>query len=453
LAALSLVLLATGCAGASRPRPTSTPWPTPVVSEKPTYVVQRGAVIDQFIVPGQVAPTVWDALFFPVDGKLSSLKVSEGVEVQQGDILAELDMKLLSDQLAQAQVGLEQAQDRYDQQQTSRGNALSRARDALRLQEITLERLQRTAQQTIPAQQELAAKELDRARYNLQKAQAEYDKVAWRSDIAALPQAAALQQATLDFAVAEARFKLQAIGDIDLQIAAQEIQVKQARAAVQDLEQATDPALERDLTKAKLQVQSLERQMEERRLRAPYAGRVIAVGLGVQGIQNVLAVRPKIGDNIAAFAPLIALAKPGQLEITIPADRERVSELAVGQVLTASHGLARDRPFSVRVIALPVHTLSGGARPASPQVVRVEISADAPPMSIGDYVDITVVNKASTAALFVHPAALRRFLGRTFVVVQDGDKQRRVDVTTGLENRERVEILSGLNEGDVVVGP
>ena len=55
--------------------------------------------------------------------------------------------------------------------------------------------------------------------------------------------------------------------------------------------------------------------------------------------------------------------------------------------------------------------------------------------------------------LWLPPAAIRTFEGRKFVVIQEGAIQRRVDVTVGIESDDRVEIVSGVEEGDVVVGP
>jgi multidrug efflux pump subunit AcrA (membrane-fusion protein) len=446
------IVLVSGCGAAGRVAPTPTPWPTPIVSEKPTYTVQRGTVIQRFLLTGQVLPVVWDSLYFAVDGKLASLKVTEGSEVKAGDVLAELDSKTLNDQLVQAQISLDQAQDQFNQQATSQQYALQRAQDNLRLAQITLQRLQRSAQQVAPVQQDQAQKELERARLTLQRAQAEYDKVALRPDVGATPQAMALQQATLDYQIAQDRYKLQTVGDLDLQIAAQELQVHLAQLALNEIQDKNDPSLDRNLTKAKLQVDAIQRQIEDRRLRAPYAGRVIAVGLNPRTFQQGFGQRPKVGDNIPGFVPLIILAKPGQLEVDIPAEREHATELTIGQVVSITHNSARDKSFTGTVLALPVQTLSSGAQPSLPQTVRIGLSANAPSMSIADYVDIEVINKTHTDTLFLPPAAVRTFTGRSFVVIQDAGKQRRIDVTLGLANDLQVEILSGLKEGDTVVG-
>ena len=55
-------------------------------------------------------------------------------------------------------------------------------------------------------------------------------------------------------------------------------------------------------------------------------------------------------------------------------------------------------------------------------------------------------------ALWLPPEAIRTFGERNFVVVRDGDRERRETVILGIKGEQRVEIKSGVQEGDVVVG-
>jgi HlyD family secretion protein len=48
---------------------------------------------------------------------------------------------------------------------------------------------------------------------------------------------------------------------------------------------------------------------------------------------------------------------------------------------------------------------------------------------------------------------VRDFGGRRFVVIDEGGQQRRVDVTVGIQSPDRIEILTGLEEGQVVLAP
>ena len=64
-----------------------------------------------------------------------------------------------------------------------------------------------------------------------------------------------------------------------------------------------------------------------------------------------------------------------------------------------------------------------------------------------------VVLESKKDILWLPPQAIRTFEGRTFVVVQDGQGQRRVDVVTGIQAEDKVEIVSGLEEGQVAIAP
>jgi multidrug efflux pump subunit AcrA (membrane-fusion protein) len=72
---------------------------------------------------------------------------------------------------------------------------------------------------------------------------------------------------------------------------------------------------------------------------------------------------------------------------------------------------------------------------------------------LGDLVKVTVVIQRKEDTLWVAPQAIRTFEGRQFVVLQDGNAQRRVDVKLGILGEDQIEILSGLTEGQVVVSP
>ena len=67
-------------------------------------------------------------------------------------------------------------------------------------------------------------------------------------------------------------------------------------------------------------------------------------------------------------------------------------------------------------------------------------------------VKIRIVLEHKDNVLWLPPEAVRSFEGRRFVVVREGDRERRVTVKTGIETEDKIEILEGLKEGDVIVG-
>jgi hypothetical protein len=74
-------------------------------------------------------------------------------------------------------------------------------------------------------------------------------------------------------------------------------------------------------------------------------------------------------------------------------------------------------------------------------------------MASGSLVEITMPLQVRQNVLWLPPAAVRTFQNRTFVVIQTPDGQQVADVEIGLRTPDRVEIISGVAEGDVVVGP
>jgi multidrug efflux pump subunit AcrA (membrane-fusion protein) len=70
----------------------------------------------------------------------------------------------------------------------------------------------------------------------------------------------------------------------------------------------------------------------------------------------------------------------------------------------------------------------------------------------GAVVKIRIVLERKQNVLWLPPDAVRAFEGRRFVVVREGERERRVTVKIGIETEDRVEILEGVKAGDVIVG-
>ena len=117
--------------------PTPTPLPTPIVPEKPTYVVQQGTVVQSLQFTGRVAPVQEQALFFRTDGFVDQVFVSRGNRVEQGDVLAQLEISGLENQLAQAQIALQTAETRLAQAEQTTADDLAEAQ--INLQKIELQ--------------------------------------------------------------------------------------------------------------------------------------------------------------------------------------------------------------------------------------------------------------------------------------------------------------------------
>jgi membrane fusion protein, macrolide-specific efflux system len=197
-----------------------------------------------------------------------------------------------------------------------------------------------------------------------------------------------------------------------------------------------------DVQEASLGTQELQDSLDKTRLVSPMAGQVTALQIGE-------------GSQAHAYDPVGTVADTTQLEVSASTtDNNILDKLDIGMTATLVPASGLGKPVTGAVRRLPL--LGTGAQ-LTEQDKTIRISLDTSPADagyrMGDLVDVTVivVNKANV--LWVPPQTIRTFGGRKFVVVQDGNMQRRVDVKVGVIGEDRVEIVTGLTEGQVVVSP
>jgi multidrug efflux pump subunit AcrA (membrane-fusion protein) len=422
---------------------TPTPLPTPVAVEKPVYTVQRSTVVRALVVTGRVAPVTEQRLFFRSDGFVREVFVARDALVQEGELLAELEIGNLENELAQARLQLQTAETNLAKAGQSNQDALAEARIQL---ETTRLRLQRAQGQTTSAAVTSAQVALTQAQEVLTFAREEYEKALdrpWEPEHVVEGYARAVTNAERNLTVARARYNEAVAGQgglsYDRQILEQEVALAELRLA--QLERGVDPLLALDVERARLNIERLERQTANARLVAPFDGRVLSVNL-----------RP--GTMAEAFRPVIILAEPTALEITVELGAADLNELSVGLPVTVQ---LRNRPGSAllggAIRQIPLSAAAAGAVQQEDRLTRIVLDDDSVALELGELATLTIVLEERTGVLWLPPAAIRVFQGRNFVVVQDGDIQRRVDVRLGIQSDDRVEILEGVSEGQVVVGP
>ena len=143
---------------------------------------------------GPLNSTSQARLSFKSGGKLKELNARVGDSVKAGQVLAKLDTTDLEFTLAQNMVNLENAQLKLAQLKagpTSNDVAIAKA-------------------------------SLDKTALALQKAQSDYDKIAWRSDVGMSTQAQTLQSSTLDYQSALANYAKATAGSTTTDIQVQE---------------------------------------------------------------------------------------------------------------------------------------------------------------------------------------------------------------------------------------
>jgi RND family efflux transporter MFP subunit len=218
-----------------------------------------------------------------------------------------------------------------------------------------------------------------------------------------------------------------------------------AQLEVENLERGVDPNFTNNVERAKLNVQKLEASIADAQIISPFDGQVLSISLTE-------------GRDITTYQPVVIVANPAELEISADPTDTQLSELTEGLAVTAWLNSQPGEIFEGTIRRLP-YPYGGGGRSqgVEEEDTSTRIGLESTPQELGlqrgDLVRIEVVLEQKPDVLWLPPQAIRTFEGRRFVVVQDGESQRRVDITVGIQSEDRVEIEEGLAEGDVVVGP
>jgi macrolide-specific efflux system membrane fusion protein len=181
------------------------------------------------------------------------------------------------------------------------------------------------------------------------------------------------------------------------------------------------------------EVKRIQAEITRRQVVAPFDGVLLTVN-----------VRP--GDKVAAFAPIVTIVDPSQLEVMAEVSPAVVIVLGVGQAVKVT------LPTSGLNFGSVIRQLPAAVGASGENQVRISLPETTNATS-GELASVFVVLEERCDVLTLPPAAIRTFQGRTFVVVAEPDgMRRRFDVRLGLQSETLVEIVEGVVEGQVVLG-
>jgi multidrug efflux pump subunit AcrA (membrane-fusion protein) len=436
---VGISLFFAACSGPAAPgdqqaAPTETPIPTAPAVAPPTYLVQRGDVQDILEFSGRWQPRDQMQLSFEIAGTVRRVNVQRGDTVTAGQLLADYQITSLEDQLASAQLQLESAQSSLETGAEGSVQTVADAQIALANANLSLESTKGGSPWT---QVESARIGLQDAQNALDSAQRNYDDALSHPENPPSPVDAAydqLQSAKLGLARAQNTYfdAAQNFNNYQFQIAQAENAVIQRQL---DLEQAHEGGAnatgEQSVREAQLSIDQINADIARSSLYAPIDGVVLEVTI-------------KPGDNVEAFATVITIGRPEP--------KEAIASLAITDAQRLSVGLVGvceilNQPNTA--VQCVVRRLPLSSQDAD-QTTRVAASLEN--VADGQLIQVDMPLEVRQNVLWLPPAAVRTFQNRTFVVLQTPDGPRSVDVQIGLQTDDRVEIVSGVNEGDVVIG-
>ncbi len=437
--------------------------------------VTRGDLTVSVTGSGKIETSFEARLSFGSTGKVDKILVKEGDGVKVGDVLAKLDISALELAHAQAKVALTQAEGALKQAQLAQKTAeynLKDTRDtedALKLALFKAQIDSKTAKYNLEKTQDLynwsdvkiAQADVDEAeryvedtmeklgRYEpgtpgyeswqdiLVHAQSRLDTAKDRLEAMIsgrdIEEVAIkkLQLEAAEMAVAQAQKNLEELSE---DITIQELQVESANQSVEQAQQSVELARQ--------SLDEAQRQLDEATITAPFDGVVAQVLV-------------KEGDNIPSpsMAPqtIIHLIDPSQMELVVEVDEVDIPRVSLNQEAIIDVDALPGAEFKGVVTAVcPVPKEEGGV-----VLYDVRLSLDVPEDSgikvgMSASADI-IVDKHSQVLMVPSRAIEKESQGKTIVKVMSDEQVQERPVVVGLDDGLRVEILSGLSEGETVV--
>ena len=460
--------------------------------------IQRDTILATINAAGRIEPEAEIQVDFEANnGLVAEVLVERGQSVAAGTQLARLDthnlelaVKQAEIELARAEVQLEQlyrtalAEDIASAQaavESAQAN-LDQVRDGPRQDEIaSAQAAVESARANLDRVQEgpsdddvtVAAANLRRSEVALKEAQWAYDQVAYRGDIGALPQAAQLEQATIDYETALANFNLAVQGPTDADIAAARSQLAQAESSLaQLLESPTEAdiaAAQSLLAQAEASLARLIEEPDEAEVATARAA-VDTARIGLEQAELNLAkasliapvdgvvteINVKRGERPPVERPAMVITDMSDYHIDVEVD-----EIDIGRV-------ARDQGVVVIVDAIPEEDFAGHVADISPGPIRglssgivayeviIALDSDDPRLMPGMTTDATIEIERLEEVLVVpnRAVSIDRSSGEPVAyvekVAEDGNPTR-AKVELGLRNETVSQVLSGLDDGDQIV--
>jgi RND family efflux transporter MFP subunit len=207
---------------------------------------------------------------------------------------------------------------------------------------------------------------------------------------------------------------------------------------------------ERELGLAKIALEETSLNLEELE-EVVLSAQVVAP---VEG--QVLSLKIIEGGSVEAYQTVMLLAGSDQLEVSANLSSSDLNRLAEGMPAEVVPSGRPGEAIAGKVRRLPYPYGEGSVDDEEGNAtarIHLDVSPQNIGLRLGDPVRVTVVIARAPDTLWIPPQAIRTFDGRRFVVVQEGAFQQRIDIRPGIQGDERVEILEGLHEGQLVIGP
>ena len=192
------------------------------------------------------------------------------------------------------------------------------------------------------------------------------------------------------------------------------------------------------VAKHDLNVFYLEKRIEAASIRAPFDG-------------IIQRVQAKVSDLIMEYEPVIEISDPTSLEMQMNVSEGEFYDIQ--PTMYAEVMVDTDTWVPARIIQTThLNPRQDATVRREEFLVHLQVDDSLYTVSIHDRKPGRIVLNKRLGTLVIPSAGLREFSGRTYVRMLEGETRREVDVKIGIRTETKVEILEGLEEGELVIG-
>jgi len=408
--------------------------------------VTRGSLQATVSGAGTILARAQVTVQFQNSGQVKTVNVKVGDRVRAGQVMAALDTTDLEAAVISAQAAVDIAQARLAALKKGPLPSQIQAAEASLASAQAAYRAALAKAEHLADQLQIEQENLNNAATRLNDAQNAYNNLLenprnWRLWPAApwSSQKAALDNALIDYQVAVANYNLAAANVNDTAVRSAEAQLASAQANLESLKNTPTPEevqlAELSLKQAQLALEQAKLNLTKAQLIAPFDGIVADVNL-------------QPGQQTGSTVNIV-LVDLSQLQARINVSETDLPSIKVGQPAQVTFDALPGQSFTGRVAQVAyVGTATQGVVNYPVTVVLDQTDRAILP---GMTASVSIVVQQRDNVLLVPNRAVKLVNRQKVVTVLRDGKPEQVVVTLGMSNDTQSEVVSGLNEGDVVL--
>jgi membrane fusion protein, macrolide-specific efflux system len=234
---------------------------------------------------------------------------------------------------------------------------------------------------------------------------------------------------------------------LKIQIQLQELNIQKLNLSYEKMKAAKSDSysikeMELDINSAKLSLESMKRELQGSRLTSP-----------IDGVVTDAIKAPQIGQSINPYTKMVQVADPKKVQLTcVPGEYNSkiMTLLRFGTKVDVRLEANPEKVYKGKVV-MNDSRLQDKAEDGTKQTAIFQVEGLPDTVEIGDNAAVTLTVTKRTNVLVLPINAIHINEKRNFVYVLRNGIRKERNVGLGISDGEKIEITSGLNEGEEVV--